>query len=110
MPPGTAFIALTEYRPGSGLTPGSGLFASRRLPVPLDPTSLSVNGLAHPRPGHAGTQHFFTASGRPLCLYVVIAVATAPPAATTRRRQLVAVDQVLGSLRISPRGVRGSAA
>ena len=36
MRPGATFIALVEYRPGSGLKPGSGLFASRRIPLPLD--------------------------------------------------------------------------
>lgn len=98
MHPGASFLAVTEYRPGSGLKAGSGLFASRRVPLPLDPTSFARTGLAHPRPGQEGMQHFFTASGRPFCLYVVLAGARA-----ARRRQLPAVDHVLGSLRIDPR-------
>ncbi len=98
MRPGASFIALTEYRPGSGLKPGSGLFASNRVPRPLDPTRFAVTGLAHPRPGQSGMQHFFTASGRPFCLYVVLAGGRA-----TRRRQLAAVDHALASLRIDPR-------
>jgi hypothetical protein len=43
-------------------------------------------------------QHFFTAAGRPFCLYVVIAGAR-----VRRRRQLLAVDHVLGTVRIASR-------
>ncbi len=96
MPAGGTFVAVTEYLPGAGLEPGRGLFAPRRVPRTLDPTSFSARGLAHPRPDQAGTQHFFTAAGRPLCLYVVISGAR-----TDRRRQLAAVGGVLRSLRIS---------
>jgi hypothetical protein len=98
MTAGGSFIALTEYRRGSGLEPGKGLFAPRKIRLPLDPSSLSIRGLAHPRPGQAGMQHFFTASSRPLCLYVVIAGDRAD-----RRRQLAALDHVLGTLRVSRR-------
>jgi hypothetical protein len=94
---GAMFIALTEYRPGAGLVPGTGLFASKRLPRRLDPTSLKTTGLAHPRPGQAGTQHFFTASGRPFCLYIVVAGGR-----SIRRRQLAHIDHVLATLRIHP--------
>ena len=66
----------------AGLEPGKGLFASRRIPTTLDPTSFSARGLAHPRPDQAGTQRFFTAAGRPFCLYVVISGARGE-----RRRQ-----------------------
>jgi hypothetical protein len=96
MPPIASFIALTEYLPGSGLQPGSGLFSARRLPVPLDPIAFATSRLAHPRPGQVGMQHFFTASGRPMCLYVVIAGGRG-----TRRRQLLGLDRVLRSVRIS---------
>jgi hypothetical protein len=98
MPPTATFLALNEYLPGRGLHPGSGLFASRRMTVPLDPASFSARRLAHPRPGHVGMQHFFTGSGRPFCLYVVIAGGRAH-----RRRQLLSLDHVLGSLQISER-------
>ncbi len=96
MPPGATFTALTEYVPGAGLEPGRGLFASRRIPTPLDPTSFSPRGLAHPRPDQAGMQHFFTAAGRPFCLYVVISGAR-----SERRRQLATLAVVLRSIRIS---------
>ncbi len=99
MRPGAAFIALTEYRPGAGLKPGVGLFAPRRVPLPLDPTAFSQTGLAHPRPGQVGLQHFFTGSGRPFCLYVVLAGGR-----EGRRAQLGAVDHVLRTVRIDPRG------
>jgi hypothetical protein len=95
MPAGASFIALTEYLPGAGLEPGTGLFAARRIPRALDPTAFSASGMAHPRPGQAGTQHFFTAEGRPFCLYVVV---SGPR--LERRRQLPAIAGVLRSLRI----------
>ena len=96
MPAGASFLALTEYRPGAGLEPGKGLFASRRIPTSLDPTTFSARGLAHPRPDQAGAQHFFTAAGRPFCLYVVISGPRGE-----RRRQLAVLGVVLRSLRIS---------
>jgi len=95
MPSGASFLALTEYRPGAGLVPGQGLFARRRLPRALDPTSFSARGMAHPRPGQVGRQEFFTARGRPFCLYVVVSGAR-----PERRRQLGAIGVVLRSLRI----------
>ncbi len=95
MPAQGVFIALAEYLPGAGLEPGVGLFERRRLPVPLDPTAFSSRRLAHVRPGQAGMQHFFTASGRPFCLYVVIA--------GERRRALAHTNHVLKSLRIDRR-------
>jgi hypothetical protein len=95
MPAGGSFLALTEYLPGAGLEPGRGLFASRRVPRALDPTAFSSSGMAHPRPGQAGTQHFFTTAGRPFCLYVVV---SGPR--SERRRQLAALSAVLRSLQI----------
>lgn len=95
MPPGATFLALTEYQPGAGLEPGKGLFARRRIPTVLDPTSFSARGMAHPGPGQLGRQEFFTAAARPFCLYVVISGAR-----TDRRRQLATLGAVLRSLRI----------
>jgi hypothetical protein len=89
---------LTEYKPGAGLHPGAGLFSAGRVPRRLDPTGFAPTGLAHPRPGQVGAQHFFTSAGRPFCLYVVLA---GPRAG--RRQQLAAIDHLLFSLRISPR-------
>ncbi len=98
MPPVATFFAIVEYVPGDGLEPGTGLFSARRIPRPLDPTTFSANGVAHPRPGQVGTQHFFTASRRPLCVYVVLA-----GGASARRRQLLTLDHVLRSLQIDRR-------
>ncbi|HEY2771173.1 MAG TPA: hypothetical protein VGI87_11410 [Solirubrobacteraceae bacterium] len=98
MPDGGSFFALTEYRPGGGLEPGVGLFAPNGPPRQLDPSRFSVRGLAHPRPGQLGTQHFFTAHGRPLCLYVVISGGR-----MGRRSQLAALDHVLGTVQIAQR-------
>ena len=97
MPAAASFLALTEYQPGAGLEPGRGLFAARRMPTTLDPTAFSVRGLAHPRPGQAGTQHFFTTAGRPFCLYVVL---SGPR--SERPRQLAVLAHVLRSLRVQP--------
>lgn len=97
MPAGASFLALTEYLPGAGLEAGQGLFASRRIPTTLDPTAFRRTGLAHPRSGQAGMQHFFTSAGRPFCLYVVV---SGPR--SERHRQLAALSAVLRSLRIQP--------
>ncbi len=99
MQSGSAFLALTEYRPGAGLHPGHGLFRASRIPRRLDPTSFAATGLAHPRPGQVGTQHFFTSAGRPFCLYVVLAGPR-----SGRRHQLAVIDHVLASLRVARRG------
>jgi hypothetical protein len=102
--PAHAFVALVEYRPGKGLTAGHGLYAPTRIPLPLDPTSLSPRRLAHPRPGQVGTQHFFTAAGRPFCAYIALAGDRAQ-----RRAPLAAVDRLLRSLQVAPGGVQDSA-
>jgi hypothetical protein len=91
------FLAVTEYLEGNGLRAGSGLFRSRRLPHPLRPGLFSPHTLLVGRPGQAGFQHFFTAGGRPFCLYVVVG---SPPAS---ERSLGAVTRVLASLRIDER-------
>jgi hypothetical protein len=98
MPGLATFLALTEYAPGDGLAPGVGLFARKRIPLPLDPTDFGASRLQHPRPGQVGTQHFFTASGRPFCMYAVVAGPR-----HDRRARLLALDRVLRSLRIDPR-------
>lgn len=98
MPQVATFMALTEYLPGRGLAPGQGLFTPTRLPRRLDPAGFSRAGLAHPRPGQAGLQHFFTVAGRPFCLYVVLAGGRAH-----RRGQLAHAHEILRTVRISSR-------
>jgi hypothetical protein len=103
MPAAGTFLVLAEYAPGQGLIPGRGLFAPRRIPRRLDPSRFSHRGLAHPRPGQVGTQHFFTLGARPFCLYVVIAGDR-----LARRRRLAELDHLLNSLEIEPRRVEHS--
>ena len=94
---GKSFLALVEYRHGGGLRPGKGLFGAHRIPRRPDPLAFSRAGLAHPRPGQAGLQEFFTAAGRPFCLYLVIAGGAHP-----RARQVAELESVLATLRIAP--------
>lgn len=98
MPDPGCFLALTEYRPGRGLHPGQGLFAPKRPPLPLDPAGFAASRLAHPRRGQVGAQHFFTTSGRPMCLYVVVAGDR-----RQRRARLLAADRLLRSLQVQRR-------
>ncbi|MGI8922194.1 MAG: hypothetical protein ACR2HD_11120 [Solirubrobacteraceae bacterium] len=72
MPHGGTFFALREYRPGDGLVPGAGLFASRQLPLPLDTRRFHPRALQVGRRGQAGFQHFLTWGERPFCLYAVV--------------------------------------
>lgn len=67
-----AFFVLFEYIVDEKLTPGEGLFASRRIPWPLGPGQFNHNTLHITLPGHAGFQHFFTVGSRPFCLYSVL--------------------------------------
>ncbi len=72
MPSGGAFVCLTEYRPGAGLEPGQGLFGAPAIPLPLGAEHFHSRSLLVGRRDQAGFQHFFTAQGRPFCLYVVV--------------------------------------
>jgi hypothetical protein len=65
------FAALVEYRVDSQVTPGAGLFAPSWRPR-LRPGDFGRARLQVMRPGHLGSQRFFTQSGRPFCLYAVI--------------------------------------
>jgi hypothetical protein len=79
MPLGGIFLALKEYAAGPHLRPGTGLYASHSLPLPLQRRYFHPRALQVGRPGQAGFQHFFTAAGRrPFCLYAVINAARAP--------------------------------
>ncbi len=98
MASGACFLALTEYLAGGGLQPRQGLFAAAKIKLPLDPSRFSARTLAHPRPGQVGSQQFFTAAGRPFCLYVVLAGPR-----PERNHQLAVVDHLLRTLHISPR-------
>ena len=72
MPAGGCFLVISEYSPGQGLEPGKGLFAADTMPLPLELAHFHPRALQVGRPGQAGMQHFFTAGGRPFCLYAVV--------------------------------------
>jgi hypothetical protein len=100
IPPGGTFVTLTEYRPGQGLEPGKGLFAPTALPLPLEPGHFRPRTLQVGRAGQAGVQHFFTAGGRPFCMYAVVRPATRGRGAVAAGPgQVAAINDVLGTVR-----------
>ena len=66
---GDVFVSLFEYGPESV---GQPLFAAQGVPQ-LTTDDFSPRRLQRTLPGQLGCQLFFTANGRPFCLYVVIA-------------------------------------
>jgi len=99
IPPGGAFLTITEYRPGNGLVPGRGLFAPHAIPLPIPRSRFRPNHLLVARRGQRGYQHFFTESSRPFCLYAVIH----EPRLGAARADVGAVNDVLRSLSIERR-------
>jgi hypothetical protein len=69
MGPGDVFVALVEF--GSSAL-STALFRSGGWPAPLVGVDFSRTSLQHPGAGQAGLQRWFTAGGRPWCLYVVV--------------------------------------
>lgn len=65
---GHVFVSILEFGPESAGTP---LFASPGVPR-LQTDSFDPNLLQRGIPGQSGAQRFFTAGGRPHCLYVVL--------------------------------------
>jgi hypothetical protein len=90
MPAGGAFLALLEYEVGGGLEPGRGLFAAGATPGPLARADFAPEAMLRPRPGQAGVQRFFTAGGRPFCLYAVLGRSAAPAGALSELNRLLA--------------------
>jgi hypothetical protein len=105
MPRGGIFVAVTEYRTGGGLRAGHGLFAPHGTPGPLRASDFRRNALLVARPGQSGTQRFFTAAGRPFCLYVVRRAGDSGDHETGRR--LAELAALLASLRVAPAGGSG---
>jgi len=90
LPADGVVVVLVDYGPDGA---GSPLFAAP-APGRIDPGELSPSTLLRRRPGQRGLQRFFTASGRAMCLYVVVGSAA-------HASDLAAgVSRVLGSLRI----------
>jgi hypothetical protein len=90
LPADGVVVVLVDYGPDAAGTP---LFAAP-APGRIDPGELSPSTLLRRRPGQRGLQRFFTASGRAMCLYVVVgSTAHAPDLAA-------GVSRVLGTLRV----------
>jgi hypothetical protein len=66
---GDVFVVLFEYGPESA---GAALFANDGVPR-LQARHFSPARLQRTLPGQVGAQLFFTESGRPFCLYAVVA-------------------------------------
>jgi hypothetical protein len=80
MGPDRVFAALVEYLVDGHVQPHSGLFRSGRWQPRLRLSEFSHDRLQVMRPGHLGAQRFFTAAGRPFCLYAVVSPARRRPA------------------------------
>ena len=80
MGPDGAFAALVEYLVDDHIRPDSGLFAARHWQPRLRIGEFGHDRLQVMRSGHLGAQRFFTASGRPFCLYAVVSPARRRPA------------------------------
>jgi hypothetical protein len=87
-------IVLFEYEPESTAQP---LFARRGVPGPLAARDFDPSMLRRGIAGQTGHQSFFQESGRAFCLYVVLG------SAARRARLLPLVNEVLASVRITPR-------
>lgn len=87
------FATLFEYGPESL---GKRLFARQGMPRSLSVTDFLPYVLRRGLTGQSGTQWFFTESGRPFTLYIVLG-------SHTQRNVLVPrVNSLIGSLAISP--------
>lgn len=93
MRPGDLFAAVLDYGPLRQPTP---LFAATRPPWPLRPSDFRPSVLHRALGGQSGTQRFFCAAGRKLCLYAVLAGAR--PGGTTLGR----LNELLAGLTIGP--------
>lgn len=100
MPRGGMFVSLTEYRPGQGLQPGRGLFSATEPPSSLSRGDFHPRTLLIARPGQEGVQRFFTAQGRPFCLYAVLDVGDGAVAAGVGHPHLGALNRLLRSLAV----------
>jgi hypothetical protein len=85
------FVVLFEYGRESVGTP---LFAAHGVPR-VDAAMFSSKRMQRPLPGQLGCQRFFTANGRPFCLYVVAGSRAYLP------RIIAEVNTVLSELDVS---------
>jgi hypothetical protein len=87
------FCVLFEYGPESV---GTALFARTGMPRTLSAEHFLPYLLRRGRPGHAGTQWFFTEGGRPFTLYVVLG------SHRGRHRLVPRVNALLGAVSVDP--------
>lgn len=92
---GDSFVALVGYVVDERLRPGAGLFAAEGVPPAPRAHDFSPMQLQVTRAGQLGWQRFFTAAGRPCCLYAVIWPREAVPAV-----MVAELGRVLASLRL----------
>jgi len=83
---GDVFIALLEFGPEEA---GTALFKVVDEIPTLDITMFHRNQLQRRIRGQAGVQHFFTLSGRPFCLYVVLGSIANSPALVVKANELL---------------------
>ena len=88
--PDDVFVSLFEYDREEA---GSALFAARGVPV-VRPAEFSPTAMQRPLPGQSGGQWFFTAAGRPFCLFVVLGSHARRTAGATRVTGLLSGVQV----------------
>ena len=93
MGPSDVFATLFEYGPESV---GSALFAQQGRPSALAASDFSPMTLRRGIPGQAGTQWFFTESGRPFTFYAVLG------SHSLRAALVPHVNTLLSSLTLSP--------
>jgi hypothetical protein len=86
------FVTLFEYGAGSLGTP---LFARQGVPR-VSADLFGSKRLQRPLPGQLGCQQFFTANGRPFCLYVVAGSRAHLPGI------IAEVNAVLADFRVQP--------
>jgi hypothetical protein len=86
------FIALLQFGPDCL---GTALYAPQGFPR-LAARDFNPNGLQRKVAGQAGFQHFFTAAGRPLCLYVVLGAHRRAGALCPQ------INEVLGRIEVLP--------
>jgi hypothetical protein len=94
MPRRGVFTSLVEFQPGGGLVPGVGLYAAAGIPGPLAPRDFDSSSMLRALPGQAGVQRFFTAAGRPFCLYAVVGSHRDAPVLIPQINALLAAVQI----------------
>ncbi len=89
------FLALLEFRIDDHVRPGVGLFASSSERPRLRAVDFDRRQLQVMRPRQMGCQRFFTASGRPFCLFAVVEPLRARPERLVKR-----LNGLLATLRV----------